>query len=223
MRHVILEELVKYAANQSFTRSKFLSVLEVGSFEGQSAVVWGHALATYCEEGGYLLCIDPWKPYHSKQMLASGSMYEQMNTGLEDGSVYQRFLSNISAIPEKTSVMHRKGTLLSEFGYLIEDSFDIVYIDGDHTASGVASDLALGRQLVRTGGLICGDDLEVQFDGCDQEQCLLHAEQTDYLGGYHPGVTTAVWKAFGHVWSRHGVWAMQKAEDGSWKMPEGLL
>ena len=221
-RHGVLSELVKYIVNQTPTPAKFLSILEVGSFEGQSALVWGTALADYCSLGGTLLCIDPWKPYHTKGMIASGSMYNQMNEGLENGSVYARFLSNISAVSNKVSVLTRRGSLLTEFPYLIENSYNIVYVDGDHTASGVASDLALGRQLVKADGIICGDDLEVEFDKCDQAQALLHAEQTDYLGGYHPGVTVAVWKAFGNVWCRNGVWAMQKVEDGSWRKPEGL-
>ena len=38
-------------------------------------------------------------------------------------------------------------------------SYDIVYIDGDHTYEGCRSDLEYGLKLVNPGGILCGDDM----------------------------------------------------------------
>ena len=45
--------------------------------------------------------------------------------------------------------------------HFAKQSFDIIYIDGDHSYQGVKNDLALARQLVKRGGYICGHDYEM--------------------------------------------------------------
>ncbi|MBU3591454.1 class I SAM-dependent methyltransferase [Polynucleobacter sp. 78F-HAINBA] len=40
-----------------------------------------------------------------------------------------------------------------------DESFDLVYIDGDHTYEGVVKDLAAWYPKVKKGGIICGDDI----------------------------------------------------------------
>lgn len=57
-------------------------------------------------------------------------------------------------------------TLLRGYSYellplLANGSVDVIYIDGDHSYQGVKNDLAIARQLVRKGGLICGHDYEM--------------------------------------------------------------
>ncbi|WP_353432454.1 class I SAM-dependent methyltransferase [Polynucleobacter sp. MWH-UH23A] len=41
----------------------------------------------------------------------------------------------------------------------VDESLDLVYIDGDHTYDGVVKDLAAWFPKVRKGGVICGDDI----------------------------------------------------------------
>ena len=40
----------------------------------------------------------------------------------------------------------------------VEGYFDLIYIDGDHTYSGVMTDLHAWYDKVRRGGILCGDD-----------------------------------------------------------------
>lgn len=83
------------------------------------------------------------------------------------------------------------------------------------------ADIANAAPLVRDGGLICGDDLEVLYPECNQALCAKWAELgAEYVRDpqtglwFHPGVTLAVWRHFGPV-SRWGLtWAMQRRGDG---------
>ena len=71
--------------------------------------------------------------------------------------------------------------------------------------------------MVRSGGILCGDDLELQADECDIEFARMH-QTVDFVldprtgKHYHPGVTLAVDEAFGRVTCFDGFWAMQKIE-----------
>ena len=70
--------------------------------------------------------------------------------------------------------------------------------------------------LVRDGGIICGDDLEIQFDEIDLENASENKQKYFIIDsktgfGFHPGVTLALYKYFGGKVSNFGgFWAMRK-------------
>lgn len=68
--------------------------------------------------------------------------------------LYQRYRSH----PSVTLLRGYSHELLPHFTTQL---FDVMYIDGDHSYQGVKTDLALARQLVKRGGLICGHDYEM--------------------------------------------------------------
>ena len=98
--------------------------------------------------------------------------------------------------------------------------FDLLFIDGDHSYQQVKADIENASVLVRDGGILCGDDLEVLFTECNQAMALKWAEMgAEYVFEpatgiwFHPGVTVAVAGAFDKV-SRYGVaWAVKKSGD----------
>jgi predicted O-methyltransferase YrrM len=45
---------------------------------------------------------------------------------------------------------------------LPKNNFDLIYPDGDHSYHGVSVDIDNCCSLVRDGGILCGDDLEIQ-------------------------------------------------------------
>ena len=96
--------------------------------------------------------------------------------------------------------------------------YHIVFIDGSHIREAVAADIAWAKQLVTQGGIICGDDLEVQLGEVDAAAHLKAvASSKDYVlepkteRGYHPGVTQAVAEAFEGASAWEGVWAVREA------------
>ena len=63
-------------------------------------------------------------------------------------------------------IWHKRKESYSELNYLIKklykNNFDLIYPDGDHSYHGVSVDIDNCCSLVRDGGILCGDDLEIQ-------------------------------------------------------------
>lgn len=121
--------------------------LEVGSFEGRSAVF----LIEHCAQYGFeLTCIDPWAPLDTH--------------ALDMGEVEARFDRNVALAQSNHSCVVRRtrsnaipamARLLSEGG---PNQFDFVYIDGSHEAPDVLADAVFGFKLLRVGGIMIFDD-----------------------------------------------------------------
>jgi FkbM family methyltransferase len=72
-----------------------------------------------------------------------------------------KFIKNNNCIPMKmlSSDANKK---------IIEDDFDFIYIDGDHSYDYVKEDIEIWYPKVRAGGLICGHDYNNQWEGVVQ-------------------------------------------------------
>ena len=62
-------------------------------------------------------------------------------------------------------------------------AFDIAFIDGDHAYTAVLRDLQAACELIRDGGILCGDDLELQIAEID-----IGYARTQLRGGLHPKI-----------------------------------
>jgi predicted O-methyltransferase YrrM len=89
---------------------------------------------------------------------------------------------------------------------LARAAFDVVYVDGDHRYPAVLADMQQAAELVRPGGVACGDDLERQIGIDVREEDAILACAVDYVDGYHPGVSRAVREVFGGVSVSNGFW-----------------
>lgn len=131
-------------------------ILEIGSFEGRATTwliaqcsLWGHA---------EIHCIDTW---------AGGIEHRQGGAyGCDMEQVQQRFRRNVaeaqkSASLASTIVIHQMTSDRALVKLLQEghrETFDMVYIDGSHSAADVLSDAVLSFQLLKNGGLMIFDD-----------------------------------------------------------------
>ena len=123
--------------------------LEVGAFEGQSAVFMAEGSAA---AGGFeITCIDTW---------AGG--IEQNPAAMSE--VEARFDRNMARVQAKHAFKLRKiksDSSLALAQLLAEgaaDSFDVVYIDASHQAPDVLADAVLAFKLTRIGGVMIFDD-----------------------------------------------------------------
>ncbi len=142
-------------------------------------------------------------------------MSREINEALSNDEPYGVFLQNTQHLPLKVDLTVRRGWSSDVLPTLSLESFDLVYIDGDHSYQGVSADIEASGTLVNDGGIICGDDLELQAHQVDaliaKDSPNLDKYQDEKSGiVYHPGVTLAVSDKFGPVSSWHGFWAMQK-------------
>ena len=51
----------------------------------------------------------------------------------------------------------------SDDSYFAANTFDLVYIDGSHYYQDVCRDIQLALKILKPGGIVCGDDLEIQL------------------------------------------------------------
>lgn len=128
---------------------------------------------------------------------------------------YSVFLHNISTYKGEARIDHFRGTSQSVLPYLSENYFDIVYLDGSHYYDSVLFDIKQAYRLLKDGGIICGDDLELQADQVDIDFARSNVN-IDYIedpntGQYfHPGVTMSVNDALGNVSNYFGYWMAKK-------------
>jgi hypothetical protein len=73
--------------------------------------------------------------------------------------------------------------------------------------------------LLASGGILCGDDLDLEYDQCDAEFARRNRDaqpavdpKTGHM--FHPGVTLAVNEAFPRVGNYFGFWAVTREADG---------
>lgn len=196
-RRSVLDGIVK----QEIDGKDTFNVLEIGSYAGSSAVVWAEAV----QDKGYVVCVDPWVNTYTYDIPNA------MREAYENNLVFTLFWHNMKRYSCIVPV-RAKSDVVKLFGQV----FNLVYIDGNHAYDWVTQDIVLSLNVLVDGGLLVGDDLELQFDQVDKDFAIKHRNTTDYIAcpvkgrKYHPGVTCAVWDILGRVDTKSGIWAWRK-------------
>jgi tetratricopeptide (TPR) repeat protein len=222
IRHAYMQCLVQAQCRDR--GEKPFHILEIGSWAGGSAITWAEAIKKWNKGKGRVVCIDPWKSYFDPSRYSGlpqdqQGVYHEMAEALSTGKIFDLFLHNIRVSAHEDSVLPVKGAsdvILPLFG---EGRFDLIFIDGDHTYPRVLGDIRKSAPLVGEGGILCGDDLELQLSQIDRNHAELN-KHMDYIldpkakVNFHPGVSLAVGEFFGEVSAWEGLWAMRKRGEG---------
>jgi predicted O-methyltransferase YrrM len=190
-------------------------VLEIGSWAGHSAILWATELIrSGCS--GKVFCVDPWMPFLKPGQLGNNTAASIMDHVARRDRIFPLFWHNVKAARQTEVIVPLRGTSRNILPLFQPATFDLLFVDGSHSFSDFMADLALAAPLVREGGIICGDDLELQLSEADPQFTLENCEkdfatdprtQTDY----HPGVCLGVSKFFQKRVSCHnGFWLMKK-------------
>jgi len=212
VRHVFMIATIWYLTREK--KNENMQILEIGSWVGASALSFAQGLKIHNEAMGTITCLDAWKPFFNHEPEKTDCM-KNMEMALSTETAYQLFSHNVSTLPTSITCQHLRGQSNNILPLLRENSFDVVFIDGDHAYTPVLRDIKNSLALVKDGGIICGDDLNLQLSQVDKENTLKHAEY-DFIKdpktnrNYHPGVALAVAEIFGEVSVWGGFWAMQK-------------
>jgi predicted O-methyltransferase YrrM len=122
--------------------------LEIGSFEGQAAVWLLKEVLTH--ETSQLFCVDTFLGSPNENLLINEKL---TITGLQ-----ARHAKNIEA----TGSLHKVTTIAGDSQVVLRgldlSRFDIVYVDGSHTAGDVLQDAVLAWGLLKVGGIMVFDD-----------------------------------------------------------------
>lgn len=194
-----------------------IRVLEIGVWQAAgSTQVW----LDHLPDGSELVLLDAWRPYASAQDLSGqGDAPSRWNYAAMDAQCDQAFHAALdrvraheqrqSASGRRISVQVVRAPASQALPWMRDDSFDLIYVDGDHKYTQVRRDLEEAKRLVRRGsGVICGDDLERLPDETTLALARHHLDR-DYLGAphrFHPGVCLAVHECLGQVEMNDGFW-----------------
>lgn len=223
IRHAYMQALIKHECNNRYG-SPF-NILEIGSWAGGSAITWADAIKRFNGGKGFVVCVDLWKPFFEPSDYSEfddKSIYHDMADALSDDKIYNLFSHNIKASKYDDIIIPCRGKSVDILPLFCEGKFDLVFIDGDHTYKNVAKDLSVSARLVPEGGILCGDDLELQVLQIDKIHAKINSNMDFILDPqtnkqYHPGVALAVGEFFGEVSVWEGFWAMRKCGRGGWK------
>lgn len=122
------------------------AVLEIGSFEGRSALFFLQFLPK-----SRITCVDTFRG--SEEHVERGSKYESDMAGVE-----RRFDRNLEPFGDR--VDKRKGGSVAVLPALAAERrlYDVVYVDGDHSAASTYADARLGWDLLDNDGVMILDD-----------------------------------------------------------------
>lgn len=218
VRHVMMMGIIWHLTKGK--KKNELNILEIGSWYGASALSWAQGLTLHNDGIGSITCVDAWQPFFDRS-LHQDEVYVAMEQALGSDVAYNIFLHNISTVPEKIKRQHFRGVSDNILPLLRDNQFDVAFIDADHTYEPVKKDIQLSMRLLKDGGIICGDDLNLQLSECDKNFAESNKHK-DFIKdpqsgrNFHPGVTMAVHEIFGEVSMWGGFWAMQKLGE-NWK------
>lgn len=218
VKHFFISRLTTKALHDRSGEQPF-RILEIGSWAGGSALTFASAAKGSRHEVG-IFCVDQWRPYFDLST-HKGDTYRIMERALKEDVIFRLFLHNVRSSGNSDIIYPLRGASDTILPLLKEASFDIVFIDGMHAYSQVVRDLRNSVSLVREGGVLCGDDLDLQLSAVDVPNAKRQGEMdyiTDPKTGkfFHPGVTLAVHEVVGEVSCWHGFWAMRR-RGGSWE------
>jgi predicted O-methyltransferase YrrM len=158
--------------------AKELHILEIGSFEGKSTVWFLENILH--NRKSTITCIDPWLNYSQDADSLNSYAREDNEWDLQNRRTKEIFLSNMveSGVSEKVFI--RQGLSDKILPCLISESqtYDIIFIDGNHTAPYVMMDAIMSWPLLKVGGLLIFDDYTW---GLDKTNTLRPKEAVDYF------------------------------------------
>ena len=142
-------------------------IIEVGSWKGQSAINMGgvvKALGLSCK----IFCVDTWLGA-LEFWVGDLAGNRERDLGLKFGypSVYYQFLSNVIHAGLQDVIVPFPNTSLIGARYFKSEGVvaDLVYIDASHDFEDVLMDLYAYHPLVRSGGVMFGDDYTSAWPG----------------------------------------------------------
>lgn len=152
----------------SVDQSKPIRYAEIGAFYGANLL--SVAMTYGAHSDSVLVAIDPWIDYED---------YPEYKG--QQQSIYDTFCKNVAPLGPKLQI--KRGYSRDVLPTLEDDSYDIIYIDGNHEPEYVLEDAVLAFRKTKVGGHIVFDDYG--WGGPDLTKRGIDA----FLNGYHKRIT----------------------------------
>jgi Methyltransferase domain len=163
------------------TQLKPRLILEVGTWKGASAIHMAE-LAIKLEPAAQILCIDTWLGSH-RALWMNPEFRKDLHLKHGLPQQYFQFLANVILSNLQNTIFPLPMTSYSATDILgdVALKFDLIYIDAHHDEEEVASDIRRCFDLLRTGGIMFGDDYRVGETGVIKAVNRFAGEQGLYL------------------------------------------
>jgi hypothetical protein len=128
--------------------TKPIKIMEIGAYHGANVCSLVKTFAKHPDT--QIHCVDPWIDYND---------YEEYKG--KQGTNYSKFLNNIAHLsPEDVAkiYIHRMSSAHLDTRF-VDESFDVIYIDGNHTSKYVLQDAMLSLKKLVPGGYLIFDDV----------------------------------------------------------------
>jgi predicted O-methyltransferase YrrM len=173
--------------------AKELHLLEIGSYEGYSAIWFLDNVLKHKDSS--ILCLDMWKDYTQDKDSANSYGTESAHEKNMNG-IFENFKYNTKSFKNLISIKNSSSYVLPALIYR-HDEYDIIYIDGNHTAPFVISDAVMSWHLLKVGGIMIFDDYLWQAGAPDQLKPMTAIDNfinlfSDYLEIIHSGYIKAI-------------------------------
>ena len=181
-------------------------VLEIGTYFGEGTT---KVFIDGLNNQASFFVMDKWSEYISTTDKAKTRFYRIM-----DGISYFAATNTLRVIREagkredspSITMIRRSADDL----FVADNSFDLVFIDGSHYYQDVRTDIEFALRILKPGGIICGDDLEILPSANLAAVAKQNLDQ-DYVPNpdgleFHPGVALAVYELLGTVEMKAGTW-----------------
>lgn len=163
--------------NQVNTK-KELHILEIGSFEGKSTIWFLDNILN--NENSTITCVDPWLNYSQGHDSLNSYFKDDCEWNLSERKTKEIFLHNIIESGRSEKVIIKEGFSNKVLPSLILENkkYDIILIDGNHTAPYVMMDSVMSWELLKKDGIIIFDDYAW---GLHKPTTLRPKESIDYF------------------------------------------
>jgi predicted O-methyltransferase YrrM len=176
--------------------------LEVGSWCGDSAIILGEVARS---NGGELICVDWWR----------GNPGTELEGIAQSVDVLTLFRSRMREHGLQTTVLPFVAPSQNASELFRPNSFDLIFIDGDHRYEQALSDIKAYGPLVNEGGIFCGHDCDGYIESFDID-VLERGKGQDVYQELHCGVVLAVGQSFEKYKVKHQIWSV-RAQEGGWQ------
>jgi hypothetical protein len=143
---------------------------EIGAFYGANMVSVAETYGSHPDS--LLIAIDPWTDYVDYPEYKGQQM-----------TIYDAFARNIERCGLRDRITVERGYSHEILPTLEDNSFDIIYIDGNHEPEYVLEDAVLSFRKLKTGGHLIFDDYG--WGGPDLTKRGIDA----FMNGYHKRIT----------------------------------
>lgn len=140
-------------------------ILEVGSWQGSSAIYMAQLLEKYNVEDAIIICVDTWlgSPEHwlnTASHVNDTWSYDNLKITQGFPNIYKTFLSNVINTGNQHRIIPFPQTSENAFTIFkhLGIRFDLIYLDAAHEYEIVKQELNLFSELTSEQGILFGDD-----------------------------------------------------------------